>query len=223
MYRTVDAEGFVVYRQNFYSAPRWSIGQPLAVRVTADELTIYDRSFIAVAVPRLFPPTVLGQRSRLKEHEPPRDAQQRWEQLARRFAEFGAAGVPFLEGLLAGSRYGKNQAERVWSLVSVYPRGDVTAALERAVRYGAFSRAAIQRILAARSQPKTPLDLLADDHRTYLDSLLDREPTPPRPTSDYQSRLPEEPRPGEAIRPPWEDNSESPGPGGRDGDSTQPA
>ena len=39
-----------------------------------------------------------------KDHEPPRDAQQRSEQLAERFAEFGPAGTRFLEGLLAGSR-----------------------------------------------------------------------------------------------------------------------
>jgi len=223
VYRTVDAEGFVVYRQNFYSSPWRLIGQTLAVRVTENELTIYDRSFVPVAVHRLLPRTTAGQRSHLKEHEVPRDAQQRSEQLAGRFAEFGAAGSRFLEGLLATSRSGKNQAERVLSLVAVYPRGDVTAALERAVQYGAFSRAAIQRILAARSQPKTPLDFLSDDHRSYLDSLLDREPTPPRPTSDYQTLLPEEPRHGGAIRPPWEDSPEGPEPGASDGDSAQPA
>ena len=53
--------------------------------------------------------------------------------------------------------------------MAAYPRGDVIAALERAVQYGAFSPRAIQRILAARGRPKTPLDALADDHRTYLD------------------------------------------------------
>ena len=34
VYRTVDAEGFVVYRQNFYSAPWRLIGQTVAVRTT---------------------------------------------------------------------------------------------------------------------------------------------------------------------------------------------
>jgi transposase len=189
VYRIVDAEGFVVFRQNFYSAPRRLLGQTLAVRITENELTIYDRSFVATAAHTLFPRTTVGQRSLLREHEPPRDAQQRSEQLAQRFAEFGAAGTQFLEGLLASTRYGKSQAERVLSLVAVYRRQDVLAALERAVRYGAFSLAAIQRILGARSQPRTPLDALADDHRTYLESLLDGEPTPPRPTSDYQALL----------------------------------
>src|ERR1017187_239046 len=44
VYRTVDAEGFVVYRQNFYSAPWRLIGQTIAVRATENELMIYDRS-----------------------------------------------------------------------------------------------------------------------------------------------------------------------------------
>jgi transposase len=213
VYRTVDAEGFVVYRQNFYSAPWRLIGQPVAVRTTEDELVIHDRAFIEAARHRLLPRTAAGERRRSPDHEPPRDAQRRSEHLKQRFAEFGPAGTGFLEGLLGQSRYGKNQGERVLALVAVYPRADVTAALERAVRYGAFSLAAVQRILAARSQPKTPLDALADDHRAYLEGLLDRDPMPPRPTSDYQDLLREGPRHGRAIRPPWEDDPEDPQPG----------
>ena len=194
VYRTVDAEGFVVYRQNFYAVPWRLLGQSVAVRVTDEELVIHDRDFVEATRHPLFPRAVTGQRSTRKEHEPPRDAQRRSEQLAAQFAAFGPAGMRFLEGLLASNRFGKNQAERVLALAAVYPRGDVLAALERAVRYGAFSFAAVARILAARGRPKTPLDLLADDHRTYLERLLDEGPTPPRPTSDYQTLLDQDAR-----------------------------
>jgi transposase len=223
VYRTVDAEGFVVYRQNFYSAPWRLIGQPVAVRTTPGELVIHDRAFVEAARHPLWPRTVAGERRRCPEHEPPRDVQRRSEQLRQRFAEFGSVGTGFLEGLLAQSRYGKNQAERVLALGAVYPRQDVLAALERAVSYGAFSLAAVQRILAARSQPKTPLDALADDHHTYLEGLLDRDSTPPRPTSDYQGLLHEDPQDGGAIRPPWEEIPEGPESGDPDGDKAQPA
>jgi transposase len=192
VYRTVDAQGYVVYRQNFYSAPWRLIGQSVAVRTTEKELVIHDGAFIEVARHPLMPRTTTGERSRCKDHEPPRDSQRRFEQLAEQFAALGAIGPQFLEGLLASSRYGKNQAERVLALMAVYPRSDVLVALERAVRYGAFSFDAIRRILAARSRPKTPLDALADDHRSYLDNLLERDPMPPRPTSDYQILLREE-------------------------------
>jgi hypothetical protein len=222
-YRTVDAEGFVVYRQNFYSAPWRLIGQVVAVRVTEDRLTIYDRSFSAAADHPLWPRGIAGQRSRGPDHEPPRDPQRRLERLRERFAELGAAGPAFLEGLLAASRLGKNQAERVLALAAAYTRPDVIAALERAVRYGAFSPAAVQRILAARGRPRAPLDVLADEHRAYLDRLLEGEPTPPRPTSDYQALLGEGPRDGEPIVPPWEELPEHRDSGDAEPGATQPA
>jgi hypothetical protein len=64
---------------------------------------------------------------------------------------------------------------------------------ERAVRFGAFSLAAIRRILAAQAKPKPLLAELADLQREMLDPLLRQEPIGPRPTSDYQHLLsPEE-------------------------------
>jgi len=219
VYRTVDAEGFVVYRNNFYATPWRLIGQPVAVRTTEDELVIHDRAFVEAVRHRLFPRTVAGQRSLCNDHEPPRDSQHRLEQLTARFAEFGPSGSRFLEGLLACTRYGKSQAERILSLTAAYSRQDVLSALERAVRFGAFSPAAVQRILEARSQPKTPLDALADDHRSYLDNILENNLAPPRPTSDYQDLLGEEPNNGRAIIPPWEDYPEAPEPDDPGGDS----
>ena len=208
VYRTVDAEGFVVYRNNFYAAPWRLIGQPVAVRITEEELVIHDRAFVVVVRHRLFPKTAAGERSDCQDREPPRDSQRRLEELAKRFAELGTIGSRFLEGLLASSRYGKNQAERLLALGADYPRHDLVSALERAARYGAFSLAAVRRILEARSRPKTPLDALADDHRSYLDGLLEKDPAPPRPTSDYQDLLHEEPDHGGSIIPPWEDMPE---------------
>jgi hypothetical protein len=161
----------------------------VVVRVAENQLTIYDRSFVAVASHQPFPKTVTGGRSLCPDHETPRDSRERQEKPQERFSEFGPAGTQFLTGLLARSRYGKNQAKRVLSLSAAYSRQDVSAAFERAVRYGAFSQSAVQRILAAQSRPKLPLDVLADDHRSYLEGLLQREPTPPRPTSDYQALL----------------------------------
>jgi transposase len=213
VYRTVDAEGFVVYRQNFYATPWRLIGRTVAVRVTEDALVIHDPAFVEAVRHRLFPRAAAGQRSGCADREPPRDAQRRSEHLGRCFAEFGAVGTRFLEGLLAGSRSGKNQGERVLSLAAAYPRADVLQALERAVRYGAFSLQAIARILAARGRPKAPLDALADDHRSDLDRLLEGAPTPPRPVSDYQALLGESPHDGQATDLKRPDGSETEGAG----------
>jgi hypothetical protein len=109
------------------------------------------------------------------------------------------------------------------SLVASYPQRDVTAALERAVRYGAFSLAAIGRILAVQSRPKSPLDVLADEHRTYLDSTLEREPTPPRPTSDYQALLGQESCDAEPTDPSSPAESAATEPQGPSNDSAPPS
>jgi hypothetical protein len=223
VYRTVDAEAFVVYRQNFYAAPWRLIGQMVAVRVTDQELVIHDRDFVEAARHPLFARGTAGQRSVCPGHEPPRDAQKRAEQLAQRYGEYGPAGARFLEGLLAGSRFGKNQAERVLALAAVYPRGDVVAALERAVKYGAFSLQAVARILAAHGRPKTPLDALAEDHKAYLDRLLEGEPTPPRPTADYQALLGEEADDGETTRREDQAGPEAPPRGGEEGGGAESA
>lgn len=70
---------------------------------------------------------------------------------------------------------------------------DVLAAVERALRYGAFSHGAVERILAVQAKPKSLLEMLADEERKHLEPLLTAESIPPRPTSEYQSLLNEEP------------------------------
>jgi hypothetical protein len=78
---------------------------------------------------------------------------------------------------------------RLLALVAHYQLVDVLKALERAVRFGAFSLAAIRRILAATAKPKPLLDELAELHKDSLDPCLRAEPIGPRPTSDYQHLL----------------------------------
>ena len=50
----------------------------------------------------------------------------------------------FLEGLLAAQRCGWDHAQKVLTLLGIYRREDLLAALERAVRYGAFSAKSIE-------------------------------------------------------------------------------
>jgi len=80
----------------------------------------------------------------------------------------------------------------------------VLAALERAVRFGAFSLAAMRRILAAQARPRPLLDELAELHKDTLDPSLRQEPIGPRPTSDYQHLL----SPEEADETPPEEKSQ---------------
>ena len=50
----------------------------------------------------------------------------------------------FLEGLLKTHRMGKDQAQRVLMLLETYRKADLTIALERAARFGAFSLRSVE-------------------------------------------------------------------------------
>jgi len=138
VYRTVDAEGFVAYGQNRYSAPWQYIGQVLPLRITDEEVTVYSSRMEVLARHLRFPLTERHRQSRQAEHLPPRDLKQRRETLRERFAQLGPVAARFLEGLLGAQRCGWSQAQKVLALSGTYRREDLLAALDRAVRYGAF-------------------------------------------------------------------------------------
>ena len=202
VYRHVNVEGFVAYRLNFYSVPWSFIGQVLPVRIIADELIVYSMGLEEIARHRCVPQAQSGVRQIIKSHHPTDDPNQRALLLRQRFGELGPIAVQFLDGLLAKQTQGKLQAQQLLALVAHYQRDDVLAALERAVRFGAFSLAAMRRILAAQARPKRLLDELAELHKDGLDPSLRQEPIGPRPTSDYQHLL----SPEEADETPSEEN-----------------
>ena len=206
VYRHVNVEGFIAYRLNFYSVPWSYIGQVLPVRVTEDEVIIYSIGLEEIARHPLVPSTQSGVRQLIKSHHPADDPGQRTLLLQQRFGELGPIAVQFLDGLLAKQIQGKLQAQQLLALVAHYQRDDVRAAFERAVRFGAFSLAAMRRILAATAKPKPLLDELAELHKDALDPSLREEPIGPRPTSDYQHLL----SPEEADEPSEENPQDQP-------------
>ena len=191
--RTVHVEGLVTYCQNGSSVPWRYIGSMLPVRITEKELIVYGREVEEIARHALLPGTVTGQRVVHKEHRPVEDARRRQAQLEERFAELGAPGRRFLEGLLQAQCYGKDQARRVLALWGTYAQADLIAALERAVRYGAYSHAAVERIRSAQARPRTILEALAEEERRQIPPWLGEDLVSPRPTSVYQYLCESEP------------------------------
>lgn len=206
VYRHVNVEGYLSYRLNHYSVPWSYIGQVLPVRVTESEVIIYSVGLEQIARHARVPSTQSDVRQTLKSHHPQSDPCQRELLLRQRFSELGPLAVQFLDGLLAKQIQGKLQAQQLLALVAHYRRDDVLAALERAIRFGAFTLAAIRRILAATAQPKPLLEELADLQRDTLDPRLREDAIGPRPTSDYQHLLfPEEPCDEPPSEPPSEE------------------
>jgi len=188
LYRVVNVEGYVAYRQNFYSVPWERIGDPLPVRITENELIVYGPDILEIARHELFPTSVTGQKRTDKRHLPGSDIRQKHELLRQRFEEFGTQGVFFFEELVKSRRYGRDEAQRILALLSTYRRDDLRAALERAARYRAFCLSVVERILAAQAAPRSALDALQAETREHL-RRIGGETVPPRSTADYQRLL----------------------------------
>lgn len=193
VYRTATVEGFILWRQNQYSVPWRYLGQVLPVRITPDEVIVYSPRLDAeIARHPLLPGTQSRQQRLDPTHHPaPNAGRQRLEVLRQRYADLGPTAVRFLEGLLQTQRYHGDHARRVLGFLGTYSRADMLGALERAVRYGAYTAAAVERILATQSRPMGLLEKLAA--QTRLEDPDDSPPIPPRSTWEYQPLLHEEP------------------------------
>jgi hypothetical protein len=190
-YRTVNPEGHVAYLQNFYSVPWQRIGELLPIRITEKELIVYGPEVKEIARHELYPSGISGEKRRLPEHAPGRDHHQKYELLKQRFAEFGAEGVLFLDELVRTRRRGKEEAGRVLGLLVIYQREDLARALQRAVRYRAFSWSAVERILAAQARPRSGWESLQAEAQDQLDEILRQSPISTRSPAEYQALLEE--------------------------------
>jgi len=119
------------------------------------------------------------------------------ELLKQRFAEFGPDGVLFFDQLLRTRRHGKDEAVRILRLLTVYHREDLAHALERAVRYRAFSWSAVERIVAAQARPRSAMESLTIEAQEHLDEILRQAPLASRSTAEYQPLLEETVKPDE--------------------------
>jgi transposase len=204
LYRIVNSEGHVSYRQNFYSVPWQRIGQLLPVRITEKELIIYGPDITEIARHELWPPTATGQKRTNKSHLPGPDLRRKQELLRQRFEELDSQSAVFFDHLVRTRRCGKDEAQRILGLLGIYRQEDLRAALERANRYRAFSLSAVERILASLAVPRPALESIDDQARQHLDQLLLQDPVPPRSTADYQPLLDSQ----NDDLPPWDDPSE---------------
>jgi len=187
VYRVVNVEGLVSYQNNGYSVPWRLIGQTLPLRITEDELIAYDGPLNEVARHGLLRRERRGERCIDASHRPADNRREQMEQLRQRFEELGDVARRFFEGLMQSQAQVRNQAKKTLALLSLYHRRDLLAAMERAVRYRAFSWKSLERILAVRARPKTGAQSLSDSFPPPL--LLDDDSVQPRRTDEYQHLL----------------------------------
>lgn len=211
VYRCVTTEGRITYAQNRYSVPWRYIGLTLPVRITETEIIIYGPQIEEVARHRLFGKQETGRVSQWKEHLPADDSEKKYEILKTRFDELGEIASRFFAELVRRRRYGKDEGFKILALLETYHRRDLLAALERALRYGAYSRSAVERILALSATPKTALDKLADKEQQQLRELMGGDSVKPRSGQEYRELF-DQPLSEEAADDTTDNDDEADGP-----------
>lgn len=219
VYRIVDTDGTIQFASNRYSVPWQLVAELLPVRILEAELVVYNKSLLEIARHALFVGQT-GQRRIAPEHLPPKDHEVQMNALRERFTALGEVAIQFLDGLLTKTRYSKHHAQKVLTLLNVYPKSDVLAAMQRAVTYRAFGYESLERILAHQGTPKPSWQQLSDSEQEAIARLTDSKPIPPRHSQEYQDllygmreALPEPPSPEPPSESPQhepqEDNQES--------------
>jgi transposase len=188
VYRVVDVEGYIPYENNRYSVPWQLVGEVLPARITETEIVVYDRRIQELARHSLYLGQT-GQKRMNPKHRPPKNHRRQLEQLRQRFSELGDIALRFLEGLLKKQRYGKHHAQRVLALANAYHRPDVLAAMERAVRYHAYSWSSLQRILDTQATPKSSWQVISEQQQEVLRKLTQSDSIEARSSADYQYLL----------------------------------
>jgi transposase len=188
VYRIVDGEGTIAYGNNHYSVPWRLVGELLPVRVTDTELLVYNRRIRQVARHLLFQ-GLSGERRIDPAHRPPANHAEQLEQLRKRFTELGDVASRFLAGLLKKQRAGKRQAHRVLALLGGYHREDLIAAMDRAVRYHAYSLSSLERILHLQAKPKAAWESLSDSEQDTIRRLTEADFIEARSSAEYQYLL----------------------------------
>jgi transposase len=188
VYRIVDTDGTIQIATNRYSVPWQLVAELLPARILETELVVYNQSLSEVARHALFIGQT-GQRRIAAEHLPPRDHEAQMELLRERYTALGEIAVEFLEGLLAKTRYSKHHAQKVLTLLNVYPKNDVLAAMQRAVTYRAFGYSSLERILAHQSTPKPSWQQLSESEQEAIAKLTGSKSIPPRHSQEYQDSL----------------------------------
>ncbi len=188
VYRTVDGEWKVAFGANRYSVPWQRIGDLVVVRATESEVIIYGSEVREIARHQRVPRQVTGQIISRPEHGPDREGRRRHELLAERFAELGETPLRFFEGLVQ-ARYGKSEAQKVLALLTTYSKSDFCVALDRAVKYRAFTFSAVERILMVDANPRPVMDALTDASSRHIEQLMSEPAVLPRSPADYKDLI----------------------------------
>ena len=194
VYRLCSIDGFVSWEGNRYAVPYKHVTDILPVRITQRELHVYAPSFERVACHELAPRST-GQDVGAAEYHPrTRTDDGRGvadlDQLRETYAGMGDLAAAFLDALCAATpRLATYQARRILLLRERYATDDLCAALHHAQAHAALDHHAVERILAARAEPRRLAEYVTEDLTSRLMRNLRGPEAEPRDLTEYD-RLP---------------------------------
>lgn len=192
VYRVCSIEGYVAWAGNQYAVPYEHVTDILPVRITQRELFVYAADLRCVARHELAPRGAglkldpAGLHPRPKGHRAPFDA----DQLRVAFEHMGELAADFFRQLSrGGARTWAWQARRIVLLRERYCTEELDAALGHAASFGVLDYASVERILVARSQPRSLDEYVAEETTRRIEETLGHARTEPRDLTEYD-RLP---------------------------------
>jgi len=191
VYRVCSIDGFVDWEGNRYAIPYDHVTDILPVRITQHELFVYAADLRCIARHELAPRGGGHKLDPHGYHPPPRGhGPVDLDQLRVAFDQMGQGAHDFfLLACTSPVRQWVHQLRQVLVLRQRYDTADLDAALAHAALYGAFQSQAVERILAARSKPRTLDEYVAEDTARRLAETLGESRTAPRDLGEYD-RLP---------------------------------
>ena len=123
VYRTVNAEGMVAYRQNFYSVPWRYLGQVLPLRITEEELIVYDSDLAVLARHPLLPRSTAGQHSELPAAPSPGRLEAAGSSSSRALRRIGTGGQPLPGGAVEKPSHGQGPGPAGTDALGNLPQG----------------------------------------------------------------------------------------------------
>ncbi len=191
VYRVCGIDGFVDWDGNRYAVPYDHVTDILPVRITQRELFVYAADLECVARHELAP---RGEGLKLDpaglHPSPQRKSPIDLDQIHVAFDGMGERAAAFFRLMSLGApRVWGSQARQILLLRERYRTDDIDRALGHAAAFGALDHRAVERILAARSTPRTLDEYVAEDTARRLEETLGVTRTEPRDLTEYD-RLP---------------------------------
>jgi len=191
VYRICSIDGFVDWEGNHYAVPYDHITDILPVRITQHELLVYAADLTCVGRHQLAP---RGRGLKVDPHgyhpSPGHKSPVDLDQLKLALQSMGQGGHDFVRLVCTMSaRLWGHQARQILLLRERYDTADVDAAMAHAALYGAFESKAIERILAARSRPRTLDEYVAEQTAHQLAATFGDGHTQEHDLGEYD-RLP---------------------------------